>query len=150
MNIRKSSIIGLLGIVILGLIACGPAGPQVDRPTTGDELLIHSWRLVSYGIPGEERQVPQHITVTLTFEPGGRVSGSAGCNSYGGSYQLSGNELTFSPLESTLMACLDDGVMEIESDYLRALSTAESYQVSGDQLQIEYQGGTGVLTFVKQ
>ncbi len=45
--------------------------------------------------------------VTLTLE-GGRVGGSDGCNSYGASYRMEGNQLVLtSTVMSTMMACMD-------------------------------------------
>ena len=47
----------------------------------------------------------------VTFADG-RVSGNAGCNSFGGSYVLEGNRLTVGPLISTKMACMGPGMTQ--------------------------------------
>jgi len=73
------------------------------------------------------------------------VSGSAGCNSYGGAFQYNAGTLTFTNLVTTLMAC-EESVNAQETAYMGALMAATSYQVNGNQLVINYP--TGVLTFV--
>jgi heat shock protein HslJ len=71
--------------------------------------------------------------VTLTLE-GGRVGGSDGCNSYGGSYRMEGKQLVLtSPLTSTMMACPDG-----ESSPLLA--------VLGQRPTLTVQGATLTLT----
>jgi hypothetical protein len=88
---------------------------------------------------------------TITIEFGeNEVSGTGGCNHYGGSYQVSGNSLTIGDVFATEMACPEPpGVLEQEGDYLAALNLADSYQLTGDQLEILDEGGGQLLLFVK-
>lgn len=102
-----------------------------------------AWRLAVISdimaIPGSE--------VTLFFE-GSDVSGSAGCNSYGGTYTSEAEGVVaFGPLFQTEMYCMEpEGVMDQESYYLSLLSGAESYGMLNGQLIIV--GTNGVwLTF---
>jgi heat shock protein HslJ len=103
-----------------------------------------TWTLVSYGSPDAPVAVLPNAPVTLTFSAEG-ISGSAGCNSYFGSFQFDVNGLTVGDIGRTLMACTDTGVMEQEDAYLNALQSASAYQITDSQLQITYDGG--VLTF---
>ncbi|MCB0179550.1 MAG: META domain-containing protein [Anaerolineae bacterium] len=84
----------------------------------------------------------------LTVEFGnGTISGSSGCNTFNGSYSTSGNSISVGQLITTQMACEED-VMQQEQDYLAALSSAQSYTISGSTLTLNHPGGA--LTFQQQ
>ena len=68
---------------------------------------------------------------TLYFEKDG-VNGSAGCNSYFGSYTLVGKKITFSGLGSTMMYC--EETMEQETAFLKALEAATHYRMENETL----------------
>ncbi|HEX5810063.1 MAG TPA: META domain-containing protein [Anaerolineales bacterium] len=104
------------------------------------------WSLVSFGAPGAEQPLVEGSTITLMLA-GGQAGGSGGCNSYGGTYQVDGNSITFSEITRTEMACLEEGVTEQEQRYFEALETASEYRVEGDQLHITYDGGNGLMIF---
>ncbi len=58
------------------------------------------------------------VGISAEFTADGKVSGSAGCNRYSGTYTVSGNSITFSsPMATTMMMC-DESVMEQENAYL--------------------------------
>ncbi len=105
-----------------------------------------TWVLISYGEPKYLRSVLPNIEVTIEFDSAdGSVRGSAGCNSYGGGYDVDQDKLTFpGPLVSTEMAC-PEPIMTQEMEYLEALQAAEKYEIEGNQLQIT--SGNKVLNF---
>jgi heat shock protein HslJ len=83
--------------------------------------------------------------VIATFEDG-TVSGSTGCNSYGGGYTLDGSAIAIGPVAVTEMACLDPaGVMEQEQRYLSFLGDVTGYSVVGEQLWLETDGGRALV-----
>jgi heat shock protein HslJ len=110
-------------------------------PTLGG--LAGTWNLVSFGPADAPQAVLPEAPITLRFAADG-VSGNAGCNSYFGSFQFSAGSLTIGTLGSTMMACAEN-ILAQETAYLQALQAATSYQVSGNQLLINYEGG--VMTF---
>ncbi len=86
--------------------------------------------------------------LTLKFEDG-TLGGSAGCNSYGGNYEVNADQLTTGEIASTLMACMDDGVMKQESLYLAVLGNAQFFTLSESELRISSSDG-GELVFAPQ
>lgn len=116
-------------------------------PTVGDAtmggLAGVTWTLVSLGDPASPQPVVG-TPPTLVFSASG-VSGNAGCNSYSGNFTFDVNTLTIGQTVRTLMACTDQAQMDQENAFLDALATASTFQISGSQLQITYDGG--VLTF---
>ncbi|MBK9054965.1 MAG: META domain-containing protein [Chloroflexi bacterium] len=103
---------------------------QVDVMTS-NELLGTKWDLIAYGdqtpVSGSE--------LTLNFENDG-LGGTAGCNSYFGSYTVDGTNLSISEVGSTMMACVEDALMTQESTFLGMLQAAESFTLSDEQLII--------------
>jgi heat shock protein HslJ len=87
--------------------------------------------------------------ITAAFGDDGKLTGSAGCNSYFGSYEVDGEAITFGPLGSTLMACAEpEGIMNQEQAYLAALESAGTYRIEGDKLELIDADGMRVVQFV--
>ncbi|WP_019008184.1 META domain-containing protein [Deinococcus aquatilis] len=79
--------------------------------------------------------------MTLMLD-GGRIGGSDGCNSYGGSYRMEGNQLVLtSPLISTMMACAE----ETNSPLRSVLDNRPTLTVQGETLILKTDETT--LTF---
>lgn len=137
MNKRLITLLVLIGIFALALAACGAFSLASD-PLNGT-----NWKLFAIS----KHPPLDGTTITLSFEDG-RASGSSGCNSYGGAYQVNWKQVKFQELESTVMACLEPaGVMEQESTYLRSLEEAHRFGLSNGQLLI-YWSEHEALTFV--
>lgn len=127
----------LIGMTLLSLAACGGTDP-----TAGDPLDGTSWELMAYR---KTRPIPG-TTIGATFEDG-QVRGSAGCNTYFGSYQVRGNTIRVSDIAITEMACLEPaGAMQQELMYVEFLSDAQTFRFSDGQLQIFSSDGEA-LTF---
>jgi heat shock protein HslJ len=101
------------------------------------------WQLQSIG----ETPVVAESIVTLTLGTDNTVMGSGGCNSFSGTYETDADAITFSPLMSTMMACLDSGISDQEATFFEALGAATRYEISGDQLTL-WTGNTQALAFV--
>jgi putative lipoprotein len=128
-------------------LATPTVSPQT--PEAEDSLANTRWTLLSFGPPGAEEPVVADTTVTLEFDNEGQAGGTGGCNSFGAAYEVQGDQVAFSDITSTLIACEAAGVMDQESRYFQALQTAGRFNLEGDQLQIEYGDGQGVLTFAR-
>ncbi len=126
-----------------------PATPTATPEEEADPLTGSHWLLVSLGAAGEEATVLVDSEVTLQFVEAGHAGGSAGCNSYGGEYQIEDGAISFGPLVSTMMACADEALMEQEGRYLMALQSAGAFELSADkqQLTIWYDDGAGALNY---
>ena len=126
----KKMIVSLSICAVLAfLAACTPPASQAG---SGGDLTGKVWALTELeGVP------PVADTgISAQFSPDGKISGSAGCNRYSGTYTISGNSITItSSIASTMMMC-DDAIMEQESAYLKALPEAKTYEINGDQLTL--------------
>ena len=75
--------------------------------------------------------------ITATFDTDGVLSGSAGCNHYRAAYVAKDSSMTIQTPTSTRKACTQPkGVMQQEREYLKALTTAATYTLQGNQLEL--------------
>jgi heat shock protein HslJ len=140
------SIVAVVAVMSFAVLAHGqtPRGLSTDqRALTGID-----WRLATLGPVGAETGVVAGTTVTLKLGEDGRVSGSTGCNSYGGTYQVRGDNISFSRIVSTRRACLDQNANEQEHRFLSILETANRFRLASNRLTILSDRGRSVLNFV--
>jgi len=103
-----------------------------------------SWVLEEVGgVP-----VVQRGRATLSFAESGRASGNGSCNRFSGTATIAGDSLSFGPLLSTKMACVEDALTNQETRYLASLGSARRYAIAGDTLRI-YVAGGGELRFAR-
>jgi heat shock protein HslJ len=138
--------VALALLLPIGAAACGSASSRPAPPAVSGgspSLVKTSWILVTLGPSDRPKAVVPGTEITATFgEEPGRVVGSAGCNSYGGSYTEQDGKLTVSSLVSTKKFCTEpEGVMPQEQEYLASLEAAESYRVQGAILEITTKDG---------
>ena len=112
---------------VVANVAAAPAG-----------LAGTAWDVIS--INNGNQAVVTLITgtsATLNFGTGDQVTGTGGCNSFGGPYDSSDGTLKIGPLVNTMMFCDEPaGTSEQEQQYLAALQKAATYEISGSTLTI--------------
>lgn len=74
-----------------------------------------------------------------------RAGGFAGCNRFGGAYEVAGTSLRFGPMVATRMACMSGG--ELEQSYLDSLVAVRGWQIAGNRLTLVSAGGAALLDF---
>ncbi len=89
-------------------------------------------------------------TITAVFGEDGRLNGSAGCNNFMTSYTLDGQNITIEPAATTRKMCPGEGVMEQETQFLTALTTATTWSISGDMLELRTADGALAVSFTLQ
>ena len=131
----------LLLLAGLALSACGESSlTREAHPTT---LAGTAWRVVSInGRPPVARSEP-----TAAFGPA-NVTGSSGCNSYGGAYTYdpSTGSIAFKDLMMTLMLCIEPARNDIETLFNQAINQATSASIDPQgRLVLSGPGGEIVL-----
>jgi len=155
----------VLLVVAMVISACGGSevsGPDTDTETASDdpvttvapaattppttvqtvdapELDDTSWNVTNYRLPNGAYTNVWKTDVTIAFSKDGRVSGSAGCNDYEGTWSVSGTwdefvdgqrdindgqVLLLESLTWTDLACEDEDIMEQEGEILDHLQRA--------------------------
>jgi heat shock protein HslJ len=151
---KKKSIVGL---VLVGIIALGVGLGSMSLADTSDENTRDTlpedqeWVLVALGDKDNSQDVLDGTEIIITFVKENATSsigfsGSAGCNHYFGSFETTPDGLAVGPIGATEMWCGDEGVMDQESQFLKALGMVDEYQIDGDTLEMPYGGGVLIFT----
>ncbi|MDO4710109.1 MAG: META domain-containing protein [Pseudomonadota bacterium] len=129
------------------LLLAGCASTPEAKPEAGQNLL-GSWRLTE--IAGHAIALPE---ARIQFDDENRaVSASLGCNRIFGRYQLQQDRLTLSPPATTLMACADPEISQLEQRLSRALQAVDggSYRIENGALLLQTPDGMTVLKAQRQ
>ena len=118
---------------------------QHEQMPTERVLTTTYWKLMEVGGMEANLAVNEREPHLILDEEKTQASGFTGCNRFFGSYQLKDNNISFSRMGVTRMACLHG--MEQEGLYLRALETTASWQLEGDGLFLFDQEGRVVARF---
>lgn len=101
-----------------------------------------SWRVTSYN---NGRQAVVSVLagtgLSMAFAADGRVSGSAGCNNFMGTFTVSGSSLKLGPPATTRKMCAQPGVMEQERQFLKALESVATIRQEGERAELRTADG---------
>jgi heat shock protein HslJ len=140
----KVTIVVAMLFAVLSVMACQPVMPVMED--AGGQLEGSMWVLTE--LRGEA--VADDLTVTATFDEEGALFGSGGCNNYNTSYETDGQSLTIDPMIASTMMMCPEPVMQVEQDYLLALTEATRFEIDGDMLMLSDESGDVLLTFASQ
>ncbi|HSQ26791.1 MAG TPA: META domain-containing protein [Anaerolineales bacterium] len=123
-----------LGFMLLSILLVACSGSANPGTSAGEAALTDTtWKLFAID---KRKPIEAPNEITLTFSDG-QVSGNSGCNSFGGSYSVNGDNIQFSQLASTMMACMEpEGIMEQEQIILQYLNQAKTYRFEDGRLVI--------------
>jgi heat shock protein HslJ len=127
----------LILVAALLAVSAADAGSTQSSPLTG-KVWVTTTVLGNAPLPGTQ--------LTAEFTAAGDLTGSAGCNRFGGTFTTFGQSLRVSALSTTQMACAPK-IMAQETAYLKALVGSRSYAVSGARLTLRNAAGRAVLTY---
>ncbi len=121
-------------------VTCKANDPTVPEMT----LTNRTWKLHSIKfLSGETLVIDNPEVYTLLLDDSLRVRGRADCNTCGGVYQISGSALTIQ-FGCTKKGCGPDSR---GWQYFEAVNQVFLYRLTDEQLQLFFDGGTGVLYF---
>lgn len=127
----------LLALVfaLLALSTCTKGSSQ--------ELTDNIWLLTE--LVGKSPLPDTNITAALDED--GNVNGSAGCNTYGTSYDIDGDKLIFGEnIRTTLMMC-PEPVMEQERAFFGVLVNISTFEIADDELILYDAAGNALAKF---
>ncbi len=105
---------------------------QKPMSSADNALENTAWKLLELGGKAVT-ETPKEAYIQ--FDPTShRVSGSSGCNRLMGSYTTKGDQLQFSQMAGTMMACAQG--MDSEHAFLQALSRVKKWKISDGKLEL--------------
>ena len=110
--------------------------------TSANDLDARRWNLIEINGGGVESS--KAFVEFVSAEK--RFAGNAGCNRMFGSVEMNGNDIKFSKIGTTKMFCSQEGVMKLESDFIKALENTTRFEQTGDTLNL-YAGSNLALKF---
>lgn len=115
-----------------------------DQPVTPEGV---DWALTAYlGGDDDLVSVPFGVDASLRLEDG-LASGSGGCNTFDGSYQIDGSALVFSDELSRTLALCEDDIQSVEDSYLAWLPDVAGWAIANGVLELSDGFGDVLLTF---
>ena len=117
----------VLFILSLALSACASGS---NSPS-----IVGTWKLTAYGPASSPTPAVADAHASIKFDADGKLGGSGGCNSLGGDYKVKGDQITFGPIISTMMAC-EDSRMAQEGTVTQVMNESASYKIDGNTLTI--------------
>lgn len=110
--------------------------------------LSGEWKLVSYGNIANPTPALPNVETSITFNEG-QFGGNVGCNSFGGDYAISGDQVTIGSIISTMMFCTETSAQE--SAVLAILSDKTlKMTMSGNQLTLISVDGASVVVLERK
>jgi heat shock protein HslJ len=122
---RAHFALGAFVLLIATIVAaCGGSGDSPTLPGT-------SWIVTSINRVPTADPKP-----TIDFGDDGSVSGNTTCNQYSGTYTVDGDNIDFSPLASTMMACTDPALSAQESIFIETVQGSTFWAIDGGNLSL--------------
>lgn len=113
-------------VTVDGRVYRGCGGGSAEKAPGPVSTVEGDWRIEAIG----GRAVARGTSPEISFR-GGRISGNAGCNRIGGSFDFARGRLRAGPLLTTRMACTNRAAAAQEAEILRILR--QPVTVSGDR-----------------
>jgi len=121
-------------------------GETCPSPVTTAALRGTEWQLTHLDGEAIELEEEQRRPDIVLMADELRLAGFGGCNRLLGGFASHGEQLRFSRMASTMMACAVG--MELEQDLLQALEATDSFRVLGRHLDLYAADGRPVARFV--
>lgn len=133
----------LIAIASVMLMSCA-SSKKSSIPS--EPSLFQKWDLVT--LHNDSITSGNHKTIYIEFsDSANRVGGSGPCNRYFSTFSKSGNQLKFSMIGSTKMACIDDQANWLEQNFFQTLEKVTAYKFENGYLHLMSDDNT-VATFV--
>ena len=148
-RVKGRALLGVGAIIASVLSSCGDdskdSAATASGAVAGTTLNGTSWVLSNY--VDANASVTAVAVAALDFDAdGSTLSGSTGCNSFGGKFKQDGSKLVITLGPTTLKACTDDAANKQEQAILEQLPLVASF-TGGQQLTLQDKSGSTVLVY---
>lgn len=109
---------------------------KFNAAKTAETTNLEGTKWILKSVKGADVTLSKEIPF-IKFDPAkSSVGGNTGCNVFGGSYKVTGNQLAVSDIISTMRACEYEGRPLYESQLLDGIRNAERFEIKGGILQL--------------
>jgi heat shock protein HslJ len=113
----------------MGMGGMGTMGATtMDSATTRALLQSGEWKVSEINMAA----ATDTNRATLLFGADGKLSGNTTCNTFSGTYTLTGNQITTSQVVATKRACADPKLTDQETKFMRVVQGANSWSIAPD------------------
>lgn len=137
----------VLTALVVVVVACGgndgesKAGGDGARSTTAPrqggtaDLAGRKFLSDSVRVGGNDRPLVPSTRISLSFDADGNIGASAGCNQFGGPYEIEGDRLVVGDMAGTEMGC--DEPRHLQDQWLvEVLGSEPTFLLDGDRLTL--------------
>jgi heat shock protein HslJ len=78
------------------------------------------------------------------------IKGNAGCNQFSANYVVNNHQLKIGPVRTTRKYCSEEGVMDLEQQFLMALKQSTQYEIKADKLRLRNANGSLQIGFSRK
>lgn len=121
---------------------------QVRAGSEQTNLNNIQWHLSMLGAQAVTTEVTQYTPYLMFKQDDNQVVGFAGCNRFSGNYAALGDSVQLTELLTTKKLCFQQ--MNLETQFLTALSEVESYKVIDNTLTLYSNGGIALGQFTAE
>ena len=115
-----------LSFCLFMIYACQVLKESADNPNLEGSI----WKLVAIN---EKPYIRANNTAFIKFDDD-KITGKAGCNTFGGGIEQIRNQIAFEEIITTKMFC--EGLMDEENNILSNLQKVKRYEVKADMLYL--------------
>ena len=138
LGVMKTALAALF--VVLAIAACSSGGAASPSGPTAPTLVGTSWKAVA--VSGQSTVVGNEPTIAFEAT---KVTGSGGCNGFGGDYTYTDGKLAFGEMPMTLIGC-EEPISTLETEFLKVLQGGVTVSVDdGGRLLLGGPGGQALL-----
>ena len=111
----------------------------------------NEWRLTKWVVNGAEKALVTDSSVTIAFDPSGKIAGNASINRFSGNYRFDVNGRLEWPRAGFTITRMAGPIplMAQERVFLESVRRTTQFRMDGQQLVLESQSGATVLTFAR-
>jgi heat shock protein HslJ/uncharacterized protein YecT (DUF1311 family) len=137
-------------VVVEPSLPQGDVSASVPQPADAGKRGLE-WHLASWITGGQQKVLLRDSSITIAFDPTGKVAGKAGINRFSGSYSFDDDgRLKWPPGGFTVTRMAGPpAMMAQERAFLESLRRTSRYKVDGQRLVLESANSSVVLTFTR-
>ena len=129
-------------IVGTDLTLVGADGKALLDYTAATDGVAGTWDVTGYRTPTAVTSPIVGHPVTVSFGPGGALTGNSGCNAFRGSYTISGSKIAISGVAATTRQACDADLTKQQADLFAALESASTFKQAGSRITLLQADGT--------